>query len=210
MTTLFPVIRKVPAGLTDLPLPRRQPWLSRYARQCLERCAEISPGVPPEFDATALKKDSHGAPRPFQNTWWSVSHKPGYVAAVLSPYTTGIDVEQCASRPAERLLKRILTKSEADLFSSDRLTTFFRAWTAKEAILKTYGAGISKLSQCHIASVISKTRLIASLSGTERLVDQVFFDNHIAALVINPDDNVEWTILPPATDRVSMMNVQED
>lgn len=203
MITLYPVILAVPPGLTDLPLSRRQPWLSRYARQCLDRCAGLTRGLPSGFDSAALEKDDHGAPLPFQDTWWSVSHKPGYVAAVLAPYRTGIDVEKCAARPAGSLFKKILTPEEARLFNADRLTTFYRAWTAKEAVLKANGAGIGKLYQCRISRVISDTRMAAVLSDTELLVDQTFSDGHIAAVVTRETDAVEWRILPLADTAIS-------
>lgn len=203
MATLFPVIMAVPPGLTNLHLRSRQSWLSGYARQCLDRSAGLTPGLPEGFHPAQLLKDAGGAPLPFQGIWWSVSHKPDYVAGVLSPYRTGIDVEKCAGRQADALFQKILNQEEARLFSSDQITTFYRAWTAKEAVLKANGAGISKLSQCRISRVISDTRMAAVLSETEQLVDQTFFDGHLAAVVTRETDAVEWRILPPADTAIS-------
>ncbi|NJL59098.1 MAG: hypothetical protein HC887_05035, partial [Desulfobacteraceae bacterium] len=44
-----------------------------------------------------LPKNKLGAPLPINGCYWSLTHKPDYVGAVLSPTPIGIDIEKIRS-----------------------------------------------------------------------------------------------------------------
>src|SRR3989442_10250205 len=93
VTPLYPVI--LPLSLQDGGLGGRDRARvqSRRAREALAMsCA--SSGVP----CGPFRKDRRNAPLPFSNTYWSISHKSDYVAAVVSSTRVGIDLEEILPR----------------------------------------------------------------------------------------------------------------
>ncbi|MFZ5564871.1 MAG: 4'-phosphopantetheinyl transferase family protein [Thermodesulfobacteriota bacterium] len=189
MTVLYPVICPVPRALADLPLDRRQAALSDCSREPVVLSAQKS-GLPPPC---VFRKDDRGAPVPEQGVWWSVSHKPDYVAGVVSAAPIGIDVEKIAPR-SEALIPKVVSPAEAALFSQDRWTVFFRCWTAKEATLKSRGAGIADLDRCRIVSVFSDVRVAVCFKDAALFVEQCFFDGHVASVAGSENQPVEWTV----------------
>jgi 4'-phosphopantetheinyl transferase len=179
--TIYPVILQVPADKqVDLPPRQRVLFLSRHARQALSLSAERL-GV----ELGALQKDPRGAPLPFKDHFWSLTHKPKYVGAVVSPVQVGIDLEQV--RPcSEALFRKTASAEEWSLtVEEDRLLAFFRFWTAKEAVLKTGGEGIKDLSRCRIVRIESSAHLLVDYAGQTWPVEQFFFDGHVASVAIS-------------------------
>lgn len=121
-----------------------------------------------------FQKNDRGAPVAEKGVWWSASHKPDYVAGVVSTFPIGIDVEKILPR-SESLIAKAVSPAEAALFSRDRWTIFFRCWTAKEAALKSRGVGIADLSRCRVVSVVNDTRLVVRFNGANLSVEQFFF-----------------------------------
>lgn len=189
MSRLYPVVCAVPGDFAALPLARRQAALSDYSRKTIVLSAEKS-GLPPPG---AFHKDDRGAPLAEQGVWWSVSHKPDYVAGVVSRLRIGIDVEKLTPR-SEALFPKVVTPAEAALFSQDRWTVFFRCWTAKEAVLKSQGSGIADLSRCKIVSVFSDTRLQVHCNNADWPVEHCFFDGHVASLASPEKQAIAWTV----------------
>ena len=83
---------------------------------------------------------------------FNVSHSRGYVVVVISLQPVGVDIERfqrLADKPesVDRLLSRVLTDSEQEFFGelpdSVRAEYIIRFWTAKEAVLKANGRGLS-------------------------------------------------------------------
>jgi 4'-phosphopantetheinyl transferase len=188
MTTIYPVILPVPAEARHLPPKRRVEFLSRYAREALQMsAARIHVKLGP------LEKDPRGAPLPFNGQFWSVTHKPQYVGAVVAPAVIGIDLEEI--RPCSpALLRKTGSEEEWALASgADRQLTFFRYWTAKEAVLKTGGEGIKDLSRCRIARIAGDSRLFVDYAGNTWRVEQFYFDGHVASLA-NGAYRVKWSI----------------
>jgi 4'-phosphopantetheinyl transferase len=128
-----------------------------------------------------LEKDAEGAPLPADGTYWSLSHKPHYVAGVVAAAPIGIDLERIAP-VSGALFRKTAGPDEWRLDGGDRLPCFFRFWTAKEAVLKAAGRGLKDLAGCRVTAVCDPRRLEVTYAGRCWRVDQLFFDGHLAAV----------------------------
>jgi len=184
--TIYPVILAVPDAMKALKPKERVKFLSRHARRALEISAEKS-----SIRLDALEQDERNAPLPFNGTYWSIAHKNEYVAGVVCPSPTGIDIEKICSR-SESLFRK--TADEAEWALADKtFTTFFRYWTAKEAVLKAAGIGLRDLAKCRIRRVPGPHHLDVEYDGNKWQIEHHFFNSHIASIVKN-DFLIEWTI----------------
>ena len=188
ISPVFPVIQAVPADVRALPPPEKVRALSQQARQALHICARKTGIVVGE-----LQKGDNGEPLPFEGHHWSLTHKPAFVGAVLSPRATGIDIEARGDVSAG-LLRKTAGKEEWRLTDEDPATLFFRYWTAKEAVLKAVGVGIAGLSACRVTAVTDDHHLRLEYKGMTYLVEHFFFDGHVAS-VIKDEFQVEWALL---------------
>ncbi len=183
---IYPVILAVPDAIKALTPKERVKFLSRHARRALEMSAEKS-----RIRLDALAQDERNAPLPFNGTYWSITHKNEYVGGVVCPSPTGIDIEKICPR-AKSLFRK--TADEAEWALADKtFTTFFRYWTAKEAVLKTAGIGLRDLSKCRIRRVRDPHHLDLAYDGNNWRIEHHFFNNHIASIVKN-DFLIEWTV----------------
>jgi 4'-phosphopantetheinyl transferase len=183
---IYPVILAVPDAIKALTPKERVKFLSRHARRALEMSAEKS-----RVRLDALAQDERNAPLPFNGTYWSITHKNEYVGGVVCPSPTGIDIEKICPR-AKSLFRK--TADEAEWALADKtFTTFFRYWTAKEAVLKTAGIGLRDLSKCRIRRVRDPHHLDLAYDGNNWRIEHHFFNNHIASIVKN-DFLIEWTV----------------
>ena len=90
---------------------------------------------------TALHYDERGKPILPSLPWHiSVSHSGHFAAVAVSDEEVGLDIERVA-RVSKSVVERVTTRSEQSQMKSTR--DFFRLWTAKEAVLKITGDGIS-------------------------------------------------------------------
>lgn len=188
-TIFYPVILPVPTEARDLPPRQRVRFLSEHARKALRRSAECL-----QVELGPLEKDPRGAPMPFQGYYWSLTHKPEYVGAVLAPSPVGMDLEKI--RPCSAALFRKTASEEEWALAadrSDRDQLFFRYWTAKEAVLKTAGEGMKDLSRCRVRQVIDATHILVEYHGRTWTVEQVFFNGHVAS-VASQQARLEWTL----------------
>lgn len=187
--TITPVILPVPETVRRMPPRERAIELSALARRALARSAERL-GVP----LGPLDTDERGAPIPFGAWFWSLSHKPHFAGAVLAPAAVGLDIE--AIRPvAPGLRRRTAAEQEwALLPEGDPEVTFFRCWTAKEAVLKTGGEGIRDWTRCRIRRVIDERRLVLDYRDMLWPVEQFFFKDHIASIA-GSGFQVKWHLL---------------
>lgn len=177
---MHPVIRRVPED-AYLPLaPRdRVRFLSGCARQALIASAALrGVALAPE----ALLQEASGRPVPLPGGYWSVSHKPTYVAGVFSPEPVGIDIERIRTYSI-RLRAKTADAAEWGLVDPELPESFFRFWTAKEAVLKIGGAGIAHLLQCRVIRVEGRHRLRVRYREAEYRVRHCYFDGHVAAVV---------------------------
>ena len=185
--TLFPVILPVIEDINKLPGKEKVALLSRVSREALKLSTEKS-GV----TVGELYKDENDVPIPFGSHYWSVSHKPKYVAAVISNDKIGIDIEEIKPR-SESLFDYVATGEEWKLSKEKSWDTLFRYWTAKEAVLKAIGIGISGLKTCRIISVPDGDYIILDYQDRFFQVEQLRYKNHIVS-VLKGNNKIEWII----------------
>jgi len=185
--TLFPVVMPVIETGHRLSGEEKVAHLSQIAREALKLSAEKS-GV----RLGELLKDENGVPCPVADNYWSLSHKSKYVAAVVSKDKVGIDIEEMKPR-TESLFAHVASDEEWKL-KEKSWDTFFRYWTAKEAILKAIGIGISGLKTCRIISVPDENHITLDYKGQFFLVEQLRHNNHIVS-VLKDDNQIEWVVL---------------
>ncbi len=198
-TVIYPVILPVPCENRQLSGRKQVEYLSRYARYALSLSAEKKQI---RMDIANLPKDAAGAPLPADGLCWSVTHKPEYVAGVVSCERIGLDIEKI--RPvSECLFRKISDEHEANLTDDDRLMVFFRYWTSKEAVLKAAGTGLKALSRCKIMQISDEHHLIINFENREWLIEHCRFDGHIASVVKNTA-RVKWSFrgFVPATQLI--------
>ena len=193
--TLFPVVMPVTEVGHKLSGKEKVNHPSRIAREALKLSAEKS-GV----RLGELLKDERGAPCPVAGNYWSLSHKPKYVAAVVSQDKVGIDIEEIKPR-AESLFAYVASDEEWEL-QQKSWDVLFRYWTAKEAALKVIGIGISGLKTCRIISVPDENHISLDYKGHLFLVEQLRCKNHIVS-VLKGDNQIEWVVLDEFPDNMT-------
>jgi len=186
--TLFPVILPVIEDISKLLGKEKVALLSRVSREALKLSAEKSGVIVGE-----LYKDENDVPIPFGSHYWSVSHKPKYVAAVISHDKVGIDIEEVKPR-SESLFDYVATGEEWELSQEKSWDTLFRYWTAKEATLKAIGVGISGLKTCRIISVPDEAHIILDYQDRLFEVEQLRYQGHIVS-VLKDNNRIEWIII---------------
>jgi len=189
MTRLYPVIIAVPGRIQNLQPAERNRFLSRHAREALRISAEKS-----RLQIGRLEKNSRGCPRPSDGVFWSLSHKEDFVGAVAADRTVGIDIEKVSPRSTDRLFQKVADEAEWALAGTPDWTLFHRYWTAKEAVLKAAGTGLTDLTECRVVEVVDPHRLRLEHRGTILPVEHYYFKNHLAAIV-QCKPTIQWTLL---------------
>jgi 4'-phosphopantetheinyl transferase len=160
-TILHPVVLAVPESDLGLKGREKVAALGRHARQALAQSARLA-----GMRLGPLEKDDHGAPLPSNGIHWSLTHKECYVAAVTAPHPVGIDIEKI--RPVhEGMHQRLADDAEWALAPEITRMLFFRYWTAKEAVLKAVGKGLSGLSSCRVDAIADADHLILSYEDSQ-------------------------------------------
>ncbi len=187
-STLYPVVLSVPDEKRSLERREHVKYLSMHARKALQISAQRSGMV-----IEKLLKDDSGMPLPFNGIYWSIAHKPEYVAGVVSTEKIGIDIEKI--KPcSEGVFKRIANDQELSLITKMSDHYFFRYWTSKEAALKAAGTGFAGLSKCRITKILDNNNLLIDLDGQKKQVEHVFFDHHIAT-ILKDKFKIKWKFL---------------
>jgi 4'-phosphopantetheinyl transferase len=195
LTPLYPVILPLSHEDRSLRGRDRARVQSLRAREALAMsCA--SSGLP----CGPFLKDHRNAPLPFSNTYWSISHKSDYVAAVVSPTRVGIDLEEIIPRQSG-LGSYVADKAEwalaqdpfQNLPPDQDWETFFRYWTAKEAVLKAAGVGLADLKKARIHAVPDAESLVVEYAASLWRVRHYRFPRHIVSLT--HDCEVVWKLL---------------
>ena len=174
---LFPVVLAVPE---DQRLPRGREQvknLSALARQALQISADRSGHVLGE-----LQKETNGRPLPCRGIYWSLTHKPRYVAAVCAPFAVGIDIEQIKPvKPA--LFAKVASEAEWQMMGRSE-AAFFRAWTAKEAVVKAEGVGFAGFSRCRIVDLLSEDQMQLTFDQRRYYIHFSHRDGHLTAVTV--------------------------
>jgi len=194
--TLFPVILPVIEDISELPGREKVALLSRVSRDALKLSAARSGVIVGE-----LHKDENDVPLPFGSHYWSVSHKPKYVAAVISNDRIGIDIEEIKPR-SQSLFDYVASGEEWELSQDKSWDTLFRYWTAKEAVLKAIGIGISGFKTCRIISVPDEGHIILDYQSHLFEAEQLRYKGHIVS-VLKDNNKIEWIIpedAPPSSE----------
>ena len=186
---IYPVILAVPAEVADFKPRDRVQFLSRHARLALKQSARKS-----NVRLGELKQDENGAPLPHDGLYWSVTHKTQYVGGVVAPTPIGIDIERI--RECSRgLFAKTAGDREWALAESEKnsLSTFFRYWTSKEALVKTSGSGLKDLLKCRVTRIIDDRHIQIRYKDRQWLIEHFYFDQHLASITQNTY-RVEWTL----------------
>ena len=185
---LHPVLLAVPGTARALPPRERVRFLSRLAREAVRRSAARG-----GFRLAELAKDVRGAPRPAGGLFWSLAHKPEWVAGVVAPHPVGIDIEAVADRPAG-LFARIARPREWALLAGEApQVAFARLWTAKEAVLKASGRGLAGLADCLLVGREGPERLLLEHAGRGWAVAQRLLKAAVAAVTVE-EAPADWRI----------------
>ncbi len=190
--TLYPVVMPVSGDVQRLSGREKVVALSACARQALQLSADRS-GIA----LGELQKDSDDIPLPFGEYHWSVSHKPKYVAAVAGRGRIGIDVEEIEPR-RENIFSYVASDEEWELFGGKSWDSLYRCWTAKEAVVKSTGAGLAGLKSCRVDAVLDAASISLSFKGHPYRIAQMRVDGHIVS-VLKGDNLVEWVLLAQPT-----------
>jgi 4'-phosphopantetheinyl transferase len=186
--SLFPVVLAVPEQERQLRGRDQVVFLSRYARQALQVSADRS-----AVRLESLAKDADGVPLPTNGIYWSITHKPQFVGAVVARSPVGIDLESI--RPcSDKLFEKVGNAYEWRLSNNDRTTLFYRYWTSKETVLKATGVGFKGLSKCRVTAVHDDHHLTIDFQEQQWHIEHCFFNDHIVS-VLKLKGGVEWTLL---------------
>jgi 4'-phosphopantetheinyl transferase len=185
---LYPVILKVPETIRALKGKNKVAALSLFARESAK-----ASGLESKLYVDRFNKDGQGVPKPSNGVYWSVSHKLDFVAGVVSTKKIGIDLEQI-KEVSGSLFKRIVDSDEESYFRhQEKSIVFFRAFTAKEAVLKKTTIGMQGLSKVKIINIIDDKNLVAQYADKKYLVENFYFGGYLAS-VTKDNLDVQWTI----------------
>lgn len=151
---------------------------SRRAREVLHEAARRTGA-----ELGALAKDARDAPLPSLGWHWSIAHAGARVAGAVARHALGVDLEPL-ERPAADVAAHALRPEERALLGDGPLG-FVRGWTAKEAVLKKLGVGLSELSRCRIVAAPGPDELELEHAGRAHRVHQHRLADAICAVSVD-------------------------
>jgi len=134
---------EVPAGASGAPAD-----LARCVRETARSAERLVLSRYLQVTAADLRLTREPSGRPFvegRRLDFNISHSGKWVVlAVATPGPVGVDVERMdAHRDLNAIATRYFAPHEAETVSKEGAPAFYRFWTAKEAALKSTGAGIA-------------------------------------------------------------------
>jgi len=186
---IHPVIFEIPEDLHGLEGKEKVGFLGEAAREALVESAKRSEAV-----LGKLEKRENGAPIPCKGIHWSISHKSEAVGGVVSPNPVGIDIETI--RPVtEAVYRRVADETEWGLSSNHSLETFFRFWTAKEAVIKAVGIGFAGMRKCRVVDITADGLLSLVFKGQHWQVEHFRTHNCLISITLTKTP-IQWHIEP--------------
>lgn len=184
------VLGRLEAVELELPSRERVALASERAREALSCAARRSGAV-----LGTLDKDASDAPLPSNGWHWSIAHSGPCVAGVVCRQPVGVDLEPLAERRPE-LVAAVLDSTERALLVPFGEAGFVRGWTAKEAVLKKLGVGLTELSRCRIVSVDAEAEVIElDHDGRGHRVHETELGGVVCAVSFDgPDRPVRWEL----------------
>lgn len=162
--------------------------LSLLARQAAVFSAKNQGFPEPRF-----LKNEENAPIPENGVYWAISHKPTCVAGVVATSPVGIDIEKVKPM-GRKMFEQIASDTEWALFGERAEISFFRMWTAKEAVLKSIGIGYRGIENCYVREVVDSHRLTMAYENDVWQVSHFYMDDHIVAMSTKESMDICWKI----------------
>jgi len=187
---LHPVILTVPKQFSNFSIQQRVKGISKISRETVFVSAHLS-----QLTIKRLKQASTGMPEPDKGVYWSVSHKPKFVCGVVSNRKIGIDIEEINPQK-QSMYAYVASDQEWECINNGSRSkrSFFRCWTAKEAVLKAEGTGIPDLLKCLVVADVDDSTMVLSYHDRLWLIEHYYLSNHIAAIVKNEMD-IKWHLI---------------
>jgi len=182
---VYPVIMAVPPQATHSERRQKVTSLGELAREALKTSAGHA-----ALDLQEIRQDEQGRPLLSNGCWWSVSHKPKYVAGVAALDRTGIDIEEVRPR-RQSTFRYVATDDEWRLCEERSWLNLFRYWTAKEAVVKAAGAGLAGMRACQVVALPDESSVFLYFDDRLYEVAQSIYDGHLVSVVKN-DDEIRW------------------
>lgn len=119
----------------------------------------------------------------------SLSHTGEWIAAAISDYPVGIDIESCVKqRDFIAIARHVFSVTELTplkLLASDELKRqFYLLWTLKECVAKQYGAGLKfEVSRSHASIPVDEPASASIISWQ--------CPDYVLAVAVNPATDVE-------------------
>jgi phosphopantetheinyl transferase len=189
---------------TEAVLTDNRAWPTRQARRRALRHVADQAGVELFWSCPVCGQDGHGRPHvrgrghDISVTW---AGRWGLVAFAAGP--VGVDAELL--RDAPRPVTSTLSSAEAAALASrpgpHRAESFLRLWTAKEAVAKADGRGLTlPLAQIDVAAVITHGRAAVALDGVTwhvSVIGWAFPDGEPATVAVAANREIRRVVWSP-------------
>jgi len=117
-----------------------------------------------------------GAPKIYQNIFFSLSHKESFVAVAIGKQKIGIDLEILKQR--DEILWKRFSENEWEILGEKNWRNFYFLWTAKEALIKKLTLDLDALGEIFLQNEkqnqlvlqFNKTNFLVKISQKENLI----------------------------------------
>ncbi|MBR5046708.1 MAG: 4'-phosphopantetheinyl transferase superfamily protein [Eubacterium sp.] len=118
----------------------------KLTRRGLERYLEDSGKGVDRKDPDIRRRTSHGKPyfAGYPDIFHNVSHSGGWWVCAYGESENGLDLQQNADNPTEKLARRFLHPLEQEWLRDKDPSQFYRLWAYNESYLKYTGEGLAR------------------------------------------------------------------